>query len=209
MRLSSEPSFLREQLRQRIELLPRRPVTGPDLRHAAVGIVVLEEPGEPPTFVLTRRTSRLRKHAGQWALPGGKIDPGETPPQTVLREAEEEVGLRLSPEDVLGQLDDYVTRSGFRITPVVVWAGANAALRPNAEEVARAYKVPLDDLDHPEAPIVYSIPESERPVLCLPLLGHRVHAPTAAVLYQFLEICVRGNPGVRVAHYEQPVFAWR
>ena len=110
--------------------------------------------------------------------------------------------------DVIGLLDDYPTRSGFVITPVVVWAGASADLLPDPREVAAAYRIPLEELDHPEIPRLRRIPESDRPVISIPLAGHDVHAPTAAVVYQFREVALHGRE-TRVAHFEQPVFAWR
>jgi hypothetical protein len=109
---------------------------------------------------------------------------------------------------VLGLLDDYETRSGFVITPVVVWAGDAPRLEPNPAEVARAYVVPLAELDQPGTPRFITIPESDRPVVQMPLLGGVVHAPTAAVLYQLREVVLHGRP-TRVDHLEQPVFAWR
>lgn len=178
-------------------------------RRAAVTIALVRDDEGQLCFVLTRRASSLRKHGGQWALPGGRLDAGETPEQAALRETREEVGLRLEESAVLGRLDDYVSRSGFLITPVVVGTDLHEPLTPNPAEVAKAYRVPLAALDVPEAPILYEIDESDRPVLCLPLLGDRVHAPTAAVLYQFLEVCLRERVDTRVVHYEQPVFAWR
>jgi 8-oxo-dGTP pyrophosphatase MutT (NUDIX family) len=83
------------------------------LRHAAVAVAVVEAdvPGEA-AFLLTKRTPRLRAHGGQWALPGGRVDPGETIRHTALRELHEELGVLASIDDVLGTLDDYPTRSG-------------------------------------------------------------------------------------------------
>ncbi|MGY1727233.1 NUDIX hydrolase [Geodermatophilus sp. SYSU D01062] len=175
------------------------------MRQAAVAVCVTCT-GDVPALLVTRRAAGLRAHAGQWALPGGRLDPGETPVQAALRELEEEVGLVRGEDDVVGLLDDYVTRSGYVMTPVVVWAGDAGELRPAEAEVAAAYQVPLADLD--VEPVLVSIPESEAPVIRLPLLGGWVHAPTAAVVYQFCQVVCRGLP-TRVAHLEQPVFAWR
>ena len=177
-------------------------------RPAAVAVVLLPDDEGRACFLLTRRADRLRAHARQWALPGGRMDPGESAPAAALRELQEEVGLTLGADSVLGELDDYPTRSGFVITPVVVWCGSTAQLTPNPEEVKRVYHVPLDDLERPEVPILVSIPESERPVIQLPILETLIHAPTAAVLYQMREVVVHGRP-TRVNHFEQPVWAWR
>jgi hypothetical protein len=123
-----------------------------------------------------------------------------------LRELTEELGLALGRSDVLGQLDDYSTRSGYVITPVVVWAGRVGRLRPNPAEVAAVYGIPVPQLD--VEPLFVSIPESAAPVIRVPLMGRFVHAPTGAVLHQFREVVLHGR-ATRVAHLEQPVFAWR
>jgi 8-oxo-dGTP pyrophosphatase MutT (NUDIX family) len=98
-------------------------------------------------LLLTRRAADLRAHGSQWALPGGRCDAGETPAEAALRELHEEVGLGLAPDAVLGVLDDYPTRSGYLITPVVVWASAHAALSPNPAEVASVHRIALSDIE--------------------------------------------------------------
>jgi mutator protein MutT len=183
----------------------RTAVERPDLKHAAVAVCVVEDDGVP-ALLITRRAARMRNHAGQWALPGGRLDPGETPVEGALRELEEEVGLTLAASSVLGLLDDYVTRSGYVMTPVVCWAGAVGELVPQETEVARIHRIPVADLD--VEPRLVRIPESDQPVIQLPLLGGYVHAPTAAVVYQFCQVACRGLD-TRVAHLEAPVFAWR
>jgi 8-oxo-dGTP pyrophosphatase MutT (NUDIX family) len=159
-------------------------------------------------FLLCRRTTRLRRHAGQWALPGGRIDDGETPLEAALRELDEELGLKLGPESVVGWLDDYPTRSGYVITPVVLWGGADAELQPAPDEVLAVYRIGLHALRDSQ-PRFISIPESDRPVLQLPLGNDLIHAPTAAILFQLRQVGLLGHPGERVDHLEQPVFAWR
>ena len=178
-------------------------VVEPGQRHSAVAVCVIDD-----EFVMTRRASKLSNHAGQYALPGGRIDEGESPVEAALRETEEEIGLRCDVADVAGLLDDYVTRSGFVITPVVVSAPSPAALHPNPGEVAAVYLIPVDELDHPDAPRLLTIPESDRPVIQMPMRGGWIHAPTAAVLYQFREVALHGRP-TRVDHFEQPTWAWK
>jgi len=173
----------------------------------AIALVEAERPAGASAFVLTRRTADLRAHRNQWALPGGRCDAGETPAQAALREMHEEVGLDLDAGAVLGLLDDYPTRSGYLITPVVVWAGEGAQLRPNAAEVASAHRIPLADVVKADAFDFVTIPESERRVVRVRIDRHLIHAPTAAVIYQFRELLAGRT--TRVADLEQPVFAWR
>jgi len=158
-------------------------------------------------FLLCRRTSRLNKHAGQWALPGGRVDPGETALDAALREVDEEIGLRLTADAVVGWLDDYPTRSGYVISPVVLWGGADPDLRPSPDEVLALYRIGLHALRDGE-PRFVTIPESERPVVQVPLGNDLIHAPTGAVLHQFRQVAMAGRIGERVDHLEQPVFAW-
>jgi 8-oxo-dGTP pyrophosphatase MutT (NUDIX family) len=159
-------------------------------------------------FLFCRRPSTMRRHPGQWALPGGAIDDGEAALDTALRELEEELGLRLDATSVVGWLDDYQTRSGFVMTPVVLWCDREPALKPNPDEVLAVYRVGLQALLNSE-PRFLSIPESDRPVLQLPIGNDHIYAPTAALLYQFSEVGLRGRIGLRVNDVEEPVFAWR
>ena len=191
-------------------------------RRAAVAVPVVEEgtgaqykgvaspSGWSPAaaLLLTRRPLTLRNHAGQWALPGGRIDDGETAEGAALRELREEVGLHLASDDVLGHLDDYTTRSGFVITPIVVWAGRADALVPNPEEVSSIHRIPVQELMREDAPMLDPGDDPARPVMRMPVGNRWIAAPTAAILYQFRELCIAGR-ATRVAHFDQPRFAWR
>ncbi|MEE4241477.1 MAG: CoA pyrophosphatase [Desulfopila sp.] len=159
-------------------------------------------------LILTRRSAQLQNHAGQWALPGGMVEKGETIEQAALRELEEEVGLQLQSDTILGRLDDFTTRSGFTISPVVVWAGRDPLILPNPAEVGAVHRIPLGEFMRDDAPVLQSIPESDAPVLLMPVGQGWIATPTGALLYQFREVALRGH-NVRVAHFEQPYFAWQ
>ena len=161
-----------------------------------------------PAILLTRRAATLNNHGGQWALPGGRVDPGEHVIETALRELHEELGVQLTQADVLGLLDDYATRSGFVITPVVLWGGADPAIAPDPAEVQSVHRISFRELQRPDSPRFVAIPESDRPVVQMCVGGDLIHAPTGAVMLQFRRVALEGVCE-RVAEYEQPVFAWR
>lgn len=196
----------RDAIVARLAAFDARPLTTGGHRRAAVALAVAGAPGARE-LVLTRRPTRMRAHPGQFALPGGRLDDGESAAEAVLRELDEEVGIRVGPECILGRLDDYATRSGYVITPFVVWiADADGPLRPNPDEVEVIYRVSAAEIDV-DAQFV-AIPESPRPVVQWPFRTTRIHAPTGAVVHQFREVVLHGR-ATRVADFEQPVFAWR
>jgi mutator protein MutT len=199
---------LREALFANLQRFEARAYPAEGRKQAAVALAVVADEQGAPAVIITKRTPRLSSHAGQWALPGGRLDPGETAEQAALRELQEEVGLALPSESILGRLDDYPTRSGYVITPIVMWAGGAVELVPNDAEVHTIHRVSFAELDRPGSPEFVRIPESDRPVVRLLIYEHKIHAPTAAIVYQFREVAVKGNP-IRVDHLEQPVFAWR
>lgn len=175
-------------------------------RLAAVVFALMRDSDGVSVFPLTKRPSKMRAHPGQFALPGGSVDPGETPQEGAVRELSEELGLTATPDDIIGQLDDYVTRSGFVIRPFVVWSGVDVVkLVPNTDEVASLYAVTSAELD--VDPRFVSIEESRNPVVQWPFRTSLIHAPTGAVVYQFREVL--NGRHTRIDNLEQPVFAWR
>jgi 8-oxo-dGTP pyrophosphatase MutT (NUDIX family) len=188
-----------------------------DLKRAAVAIVIVplnetNAPGETTeaAFLLTARATNLRAHAGQLALPGGRVDLDEAIEQAALRELSEELGIVVAPAAIVGRLDDYPTRSGYLISPIVVWTPRGTVVAPNSSEVATVFRIPLTELRRHDAPEIFAIRESDRPVirLSLPSLNGHVNAPTAALLYQFREVALEGRP-TRVDYFDQPVWAWQ
>ena len=203
----------RAVLSTRCRAFPRITQDGAGLKPAAVAIALTaaEDGSGETAFLLTRRAAGLRAHPGQWALPGGRCDPGESLAQAALRELEEELGLSPPPGSILGVLDDYPTRSGYLVAPVVVWLDDASGLAPNPDEVASAHHIRLDHIGREDAVTFETIPQSDRPVIRLHLGDQggdqHIHAPTAALIYQLRELAA--GRVTRVAHLEQPVFAWR
>jgi len=181
----------------------------PELKRAAVAIALTRasETADETGLLLTRRAAGLRAHRAQWALPGGRCDAGETQIQSALRELREELGLDLGEDSVLGMLDDYPTRSGYLITPVVVWVAGSSAIVPSPQEVASVHRISLGVIEREAAFDFVAIPESTRRVIRFHWDERLIHAPTAAMIYQFREVLA--GRATRVADLEQPVFAWK
>ena len=120
-------------------------------RDAAVLVALVVRPDEPHVL-LTRRTAHLSAHAGQCAFPGGRIEAWDASPESAaLREAEEEVGLDPEGVEILGQLDTYLVRTGYRVTPIVGLIQQPHDLAPDGYEVDAVFEVPLSFLLRPDA----------------------------------------------------------
>jgi 8-oxo-dGTP pyrophosphatase MutT (NUDIX family) len=170
---------------------------------------VLCEHADELHFLLTRRPAGMRRHANQFALPGGRVDDGETVEAAVLRELQEELGVRMSEDAVLGRLPDYHTRSGFRIAPLVLWAARLGPLTPSTHEVAAVFHIPVTALGGPSVPILTHDAGLEKPIIQLPLADDKlIHAPTGAILYQFGEAVLAARY-VDANAFEEPRFAWQ
>jgi len=211
---------LKNQIRANLEKSERIQINGDNLRRAAVAVTIVDYRGEggvsgllpvadnDAALILTRRSLHLKNHAGQWALPGGSRDTGENPGQTAIRELSEEVGLFLPNKNILGYLDDFITRSGFHITPVIIWAGTTVDLNPDPAEVASIHRIPCRELLRDDAPVLEKTDDPKHPILFMPIGTSWIATPTAAILYQFREVALMGCQ-TRVAHFEQPYFAWK
>lgn len=213
---------LRESVRRNLSSFAVRRADPGTHRAAAVAVPLVEEGhgadlegmsapegwSLEAALLLTRRSARLSRHANQWALPGGRMDPGESPQDTALRELEEEVGLRLDASHVLGRLDDYVTRSGFVITPVVVWAGAAHGLAADPGEVASIHRIRVREFLRTDAPWLEPSDDPGRQIMRMPVGATWIAAPTAAILHQFCEVALFGR-ATRMDRFDEPMFARR
>ena len=123
---------LRDRITSNLDGHDRRTIDHGDRKRAAVAIVVVASDAGAG-FVLCRRAARMNRHSFQWARPGGRLDPGETAVDAARRELHEELAVELGPETVLGLLDDYPTRSGYVITPVVLWGGGPLEMIPSPD----------------------------------------------------------------------------
>ena len=202
---------LRQDMSARLSTFDVQRAVREDLRKAAVALVIAPHTdGAEASVLVTMRPQTINRHSGQYALPGGRLDSGESEQDAALRELEEELGLSLSETDILGRLDDFPTRSGFCISPFVMWTEDLSDLRPDPSEVALVHHLSFSELDSPKIPRLVDSGVGDHPVLSayFPSLGHHIYAPTAAILYQFREVAIRGQ-STRAAHFEQPTFAWK
>ncbi|GAA2102953.1 NUDIX hydrolase [Actinomadura alba] len=178
----------------------------PGVRRAAVVVCVVERAGVPSVIVIKR--AYQGRNAGQWGLPGGRLDDGETPVRAALRELHEEVGLNVGADEILGRLDDFPAASGFAITPIVVAAADPGPVRRNPAEVHSVHYVGLDRLAAPD--VARWVPQLNGGHLLQLRLRHDmvVHAPTGAMLWQFREVALLGR-ATRVAGFLQPDWTYR
>ena len=197
---------LRQQMLQNLAAFEPNLLAQTDLKRASVAVITtLDETGDDPAFIITRRAAKLRGHAGQWAFPGGRLDAGETSLEGAIRETREELGLTLTDEHLLGQLDDYETHSGYAMSAFVFWV-TKAQMTPNPDEVAAIHHFEIASLDRPDSPELLPGPDPERPIIRMHVGPVDIHAPTGAILHQFHEVAVKGLT-TRVAHFDQPDWA--
>ena len=215
-------SLLKDRILQNLSNFNSLPIEQEASRQAAVAITIVEYNNDESVYgmdiqgiqsseaalILTRRASRMSNHAGQWALPGGRLDGDETPEEAALRELSEEVGLSLTEDYILGRLDDYVTHSGFVISPIVIWGGENCELTANPSEVAGIHRIPVIEFLREDAPFLEHDPATDDQILMMPVGYSWIASPTGAVLYQFREVTLLGRD-TRVSHYKEPYFARR
>jgi 8-oxo-dGTP pyrophosphatase MutT (NUDIX family) len=192
---------LRAEIATNLGRFERIPTSAPGIP-AAVALVVMHDAGGRAVMPMFVRAAGLTRHAGQFGLPGGKLDRGEGPEDAAIRELREELGLEVEDGAVLGLLDDFDTQSGFTMTPVVIWGGATVAnLDPSRHEVAQLFLLTMPDLRSAVAGAARGASED----FCLELPWAAIYAPTAAILYQFSEVALDGR-STRVNDYYQPPF---
>jgi 8-oxo-dGTP pyrophosphatase MutT (NUDIX family) len=153
------------------------------LTQAAVLVAVVDRP--EPTVILTLRTDTVRRHAGQIAFPGGRVDPeDEDAIAAALREAEEEIGLPRACVDVIGTADRYRTVTGYEVTPVIGVVPPDLPLDPQPTEVAAIFEAPLRYILHPAHQIVRTAEwrGSERTYFEIEYEGRRIWGATAAMI---------------------------
>ncbi|WTW99956.1 NUDIX domain-containing protein [Streptomycetaceae bacterium NBC_01309] len=178
----------------------------PGVRRAAVVLCVAEFDGAACVIVIKR--AYRGRNAGQWGLPGGRVEDGESAVGAALRELGEELGLLLGEDAVLGRLDDFPATSGFAITPIVAAVAGPVVLTPN-HEVHAVYPVELERLAAPDTPRWLPQPGGP-PLLQMWLRPDMVmHAPTGALLWQFREVVLLGHPDARAADFAQPEWTRR
>jgi 8-oxo-dGTP pyrophosphatase MutT (NUDIX family) len=152
------------ELRMRLSEIAADPVAG-DVAHGDDVLQILDAPPVPaavlvpiilgpmPGVLLTKRNAHLNKHGGQVSFPGGRIDAEDADAEAAaLREAEEEIALDPRRVEILGRMADYVTGTGYIITPVLGLLPPNLVLRPAPDEVEAVFELPIDVLLDPAAP---------------------------------------------------------
>ncbi len=196
------PKFDSTWLRERFAAeLPYAPVTAGDghlfrkdgvIRPASVLVPVVQR-DSGLTILLTRRTAHLYDHAGQISLPGGRSEGNESPQETALRETAEEIGLHPRHVEVLGFLSDYVTVTGYRVTPVVGLVSPPFELQPDTFEVAEIFEVPLavliDPVNHQRNRVV--VQGVERQYYAMPYGPYYIWGATAGMLMNFYSFLIR------------------
>ena len=150
----------------------------------AVLVPIVDHAGQL-TVLFTQRTDHLANHPGQISFPGGRREPSDrTLEDAALREAKEEVGLERETATVLGRLDDYVTRTGFRVTPVVALIRPPLTLTPDANEVAAVFEVPLEFLMNPanHRRFTRRFQNVERAFYAVPFVNYYIWGATAGMI---------------------------
>lgn len=193
----------RKQIEENLSGFERIVLPAEDHRLAAVAIILAPVEGVV-SYALTRRAPKLRRNAGNYALPGGAVDPeDEDAIAAAMRESEEELGVQLVRDQVVGLLDDFLTLTGHLVTPVIFWSDKELVLKPDPTEVAKAWQVPLGDLDHEGSPRDKDKQDGGPPIRQMHMQGSWINPPTAAWLYQFREVALKGR-STRVDQWRMP-----
>jgi 8-oxo-dGTP pyrophosphatase MutT (NUDIX family) len=167
-----------------------------ELMPAAVLFPIVQR-NEEPTVLLTQRTAHLKDHPGQISFPGGRCESSDpSPVHTALREAAEEIGLGAAHVDVAGYLPEYLTSTGFRVTPVVAMVSPPFELQLDAYEVAEVFEVPLsfllDPVNHQRHSLHYR--GRLRHYYAMPYRDHFIWGATAGIIMSLYRALAEGEP---------------
>ena len=195
---------LRNRIAIHLRGFPRHSAEAVGVR-AAVAIVILADRNGEACVPVCLRAAGLNRHASQFSLPGGRVDGDESVVAAALRELREELDISVTSNAALGALDDFHTRSGFTITPWVVWSEHPSwDLHPAIDEIERLYLPTLGEIERAAESAAPGV--SSEFSLGFPWAD--LYAPTAALLYQFSEVALNGRI-CRVADFYQPPFTSR
>lgn len=188
--IDSDPRVTRRPAGDGAEVAPGAAMDARPQTPAAVLVPLVARPGGL-TVLLTQRTAHLKNHAGQISFPGGRSeDHDDGPIATALRESHEEIGLDAALVDVLGRIDDYVTVTNFRVTPVVGLVMPPFELAPDPFEVAEVFEVPLsfilDRSNHQRH--TYNVKGRTRAYWAMPWHDRYIWGATAGMLVNLAEV---------------------
>ena len=158
-------------------------------------LLLLYEEGDELNVLLIKRPDHMKHHAGQIALPGGRIEAGESPEQTAIRETFEEIGVQVDQIEVLGRLSEfYVEVSRFQIHPVVGWLKSKPVIDMNPNEVEKVLCFPIRKFKPPYDSIELETITGRLDVPCIKYEKEIIWGATAMILSEFYDLLMEIEP---------------